>query len=267
MKSIDQFYKNKNIVNGLELNTPIYKFFPLKYISSLLQGKLYVGKVSSWEDVYENFLFKQRFSLEDGTLVSADSLIRCSFGQSWTKSDETDAMWRIYSRIPEKRIYSGDFHELDNVAVRIKATAQKLYDAVYTDDSCMISTYIGSVEYNSLDSINQWLSNLKLSFGDLSQTMARSLFLKRQEFSHEEEVRIIISYATDDQRINNDNIIFQIDPYSFIEEILLDPRLIGTEIERVIREQLVVMGTQVNKINTSQMYNFTPCAQPILIKN
>ena len=131
----------------------------------------------------------------------------------------------------------------------------------------MISTYIGSVEYNSLDSINQWLSNLKLSFGDLSQTMARSLFLKRQEFSHEEEVRIIISYATDDQRINNDNIIFQIDPYSFIEEILLDPRLIGTEIERVIREQLVVMGTQVNKINTSQMYNFTPCAQPILIKN
>ena len=235
----------------MELNTPIYKFFPLKYISSLLQGKLYVGKVSSWEDVYENFLFKQRFSLEDGTLVSADSLIRCNFGQSWTKSDETDAMWRIYSRIPEKRIYSGDFHELDNVAVRIKATAQKLYDAVY----------------NSLDSINQWLSNLKLSFGDLSQTMARSLFLKRQEFSHEEEVRIIISYATDDQRINNDNIIFQIDPYSFIEEILLDPRLIGTEIERVIREQLVVMGAQVNKINTSQMYNFTPCAQPILIKN
>ena len=52
MKSIDQFYKNKNIVNGLELNTPIYKFFPLKYISALLQGKLYVGKVSSWEDVY-----------------------------------------------------------------------------------------------------------------------------------------------------------------------------------------------------------------------
>ena len=97
--------------------------------------------------------------------------------------------------------------------------------------------------------------------------MAQSLYLKRQEFSHEEEVRIIISYATDDPRINNDNIIFQIDPNSFIEEILIDPRLIGTEIERVIREQLVVMGAQVNKISTSQMYNFTPCAQPILIKN
>lgn len=225
-----------------------------------------MGKVSSWEDVYENFLFKQRFSLEDRTPVSADSLIRCNFGQSWTKSDETDAMWRIYSRIPEKRIYSGDFHELDNVAVRIKTTAQKLYDAVYTDDSCMISTYIGSVEYNSLNSIYQWLSNLKLSVGNLAMTMTQSLFLKRQEFSHEEDVRIIISYATDDPRINNDIIIFQIDPYSFIEEILIDPRLIGTELETVIREQLDEKGAQLNKIHTSQMYSFTPCAQPILIK-
>ena len=175
-------------------------------------------------------------------------------------------MWRIYSRIPEKRIYSGDFHELDNVAVRIKTTAQKLYDAVYTDDSCMISTYIGSVEYNSLNSIYQWLSNLKLSVGNLAMTMTQSLFLKRQEFSHEEDVRIIISYATDDPRINNDIIIFQIDPYSFIEEILIDPRLIGTELETVIREQLDEKGAQLNKIHTSQMYSFTPCAQPILIK-
>lgn len=267
MKSIDQFYKNKNIFNGLELNTPIYKFFPLKYISALLQGNLYVGKVSSWEDVYENFLFKQRFSLKNGTPILADSLICCNFGQSWTKSDETDAMWRIYSRIPEKLIYSGDFHELDNVAVRIKTTAQKLYDAVYTDDSCMTSTYIGSVEYDSLNSIYQWLSNLKLSVGNLAWTMAQSLFLKRQEFSHEEEVRIIISYAADDPRINKDIIIFQIDPNSFIEEILIDPRLIGTKKEGVIREHLVEMGAQDNKIYTSKMYNFTPCAQPILIIN
>ena len=212
-------------------------------------------------------MFNQRFSLEDGTSISADSLIRCNFGQSWTKSDETDALWRIYSRIPEKCIYSGDFHELDNVAVRIKTTAQKLYDAVYTDDSCMISTYIGSVKYDSLNNIYQWLSNLKLSVGNLAMTMAQSLFLKRQEFSHEEEVRIIISYATDDQRINNDNIIFHIDPNSFIEEILIDPRLLGTKIEGVIREQLIEIGAQDKKIHTSQMYNFTPCTQPSIINN
>ena len=61
-------------------------------------------------------------------------------------------------------------------------------------------------------------------------TMAQSLFWKRQEFSYEEEVRIIISYATDDQRINNDHIILQIYPNSFIEEIQIDPRLLDTKI-------------------------------------
>lgn len=39
---MEQFFKNKNIVNGLELNAPIYKFFPLKYISVQVSiGKQY----------------------------------------------------------------------------------------------------------------------------------------------------------------------------------------------------------------------------------
>ena len=81
---MNEHYRNINILNGLNLEAPIYKFFPLKYISTLLQGNLYVGKVAAWEDVYENFLFKQNFSLVDGTPVKADNLIKCNFGQSWT---------------------------------------------------------------------------------------------------------------------------------------------------------------------------------------
>lgn len=98
---MDEFYKSQNILNSLNIGTPIYKFFPLKYIPFLLKGKLHVGKVESQEDVYENFLFKQKFVLSSNptAAVSAENLIKCNFGQSWTIANETDAMWRIYSDI------------------------------------------------------------------------------------------------------------------------------------------------------------------------
>ncbi len=44
---MDEFYKSQNILNSLNIGTPIYKFFPLKYIPFLLKGKLHVGKVES----------------------------------------------------------------------------------------------------------------------------------------------------------------------------------------------------------------------------
>lgn len=265
MQTIDSRFKNNNVINGLDLTTPIYKFLPLKYIPILLHGQLYVGKVASWEDVYENFLFKQNFALTDGTRVTAENLIKCNFGQCWTKADETDAMWRIYSHIPDRLTYFGNNNDLDNVAVRIKTTARKLYDAVYTNDQCMASTYIGNVEYFSQAALDIWLSRLNLSAGNLSRNMAQSLFMKRTEFIHEQEVRIIISYPSDDARINNPGITFNIDPATFIDEILIDPRLIDTDMARIIKEKLVEAGADSGKIKTSQLYKFIPYPKNIII--
>jgi len=39
------------VINGLDLNRPIYKYIPLKYVVTMLKTqKLYVGKVKTWED-------------------------------------------------------------------------------------------------------------------------------------------------------------------------------------------------------------------------
>lgn len=259
---MDEYYKNKNVLNDLDLDTPIYKFFPLKHISALLQGSLYVGKVSVWEDVYENFLFKQNFSLVDGTPVKADNLIECNFGQSWTSSDETDAMWRIYSDIHQGCLNDS----FEDMAIRIKTTARKLFDAVYTDDNCMASTYIGAVCYLSQLELNGWLSELHLdASANLARTMAESLFMKRIEFQHEHEVRIIISYAQDDSRVTEKGITFAINPANFIDEYLIDPRLVNTDREKEVRQRLIDLGSDETKIQTSQLYHFNPYNKPLVI--
>lgn len=259
---MNEYYKNRNVLNGLNLDTPIYKFFPLKYMPTLLQGKLYVGKVAAWEDVYENFLFKQNFSLDDDTPVKADNLIECNFGQSWTFSDETDAMWRIYSDIQHGCVND----PLGNIAIRIKTTAKKIFDAVYTDDNCMASTYIGAVNYLSQRELNDWLSKLYLdTSANLARVMAESLFMKRVEFQHEHEVRIIISYAQDDSRVKEKGIAFAINPANFIDEYLIDPRLVNTDREKEVQQRLINLGSDKTKIQISQLYHFNPYDKPLVI--
>lgn len=278
-KMIDEKIKAGNIINELELDIPIYKFIPFKYISSLLDGVLCINKIDSWEDVYENFLFKQHFALEDGTPIKADNLAKCNFGQSWTKADETDAMWRIYSDVSKcqelsfcRRCSSFFLKEsqlksiLGNVAIRIKTTARKLFDSVYTDDACMSNTYIGQVKYKSSDEIEEWLiSNRQLNVNELQRTMAESLFIKRKEFEHEHEVRIAISFSENDKMVKSTMLRYSIEPESFIDEMLIDPRLFSSSFSRIIKKQLINMGMNESKIKVSSLYKFCPISTSLIL--
>ena len=274
-------YKRYNIMHGLNLDTPIYKYLPLRYIPFLLQGKLIVGKVKEWEDVYENFLFKQEFTTPTGDItITAQNLIENNFGQSWTDADETDAMWRIYSDVSKCRnqkepkgclcsvlssLRCNQEDTLANVAVRVRTTARKLFDTVYTSDQCMASTYIGYVQYMEQDEITQWLVNLQPRVSDLQRKMAESLFIKRTEFSHEREVRIIMSFGSEDKRIKVSKIFYKMNPEDFIEEILIDPRLIGTEYGEAVKLRLVKEGAAESKIRMSKLYEFKPLPRPLVI--
>lgn len=59
-------------------------------------------------------------------------------------------MWRIYSDIH----HGFESDPLGNIVIRIKTTARKLFNAVYIDDKCMASTYIGAVTYLSQIELN-----------------------------------------------------------------------------------------------------------------
>ena len=74
--------REDNLLNGLTGEEVIYKYFPLKYLTPLLQNKLLrVDHTSKWEDVYENFFLKNEFVY--GNLSGkADSLLGCACGES-----------------------------------------------------------------------------------------------------------------------------------------------------------------------------------------
>lgn len=259
MCNVNVYFKEQNVLNGLNLDTPIYKFIPYKYLKTLIQGELYINKVSAWEDVYENFLFKESFELEDRTSIDAKALTSGIFGQSWTSEDETDAMWRIYSDVKSE--------DIGDCAVRVKTTARKLFDAIYTNDKCMATTYIGKVDYKQPNGVDDWIRNLYLTAGTLNRSFVDSLFIKRMVFSHENEVRIIINFDSEAEECKRDHISFSINSEIFIDEYLIDPRLAPKREACCIKADLLRNGINSNKIKISDLYVFRPLPQPIVIHN
>lgn len=172
---IGENLKAANVIS-LDLDAPIYKYIPFKYLKLMIQNSnLYFGRVSSWEDVYENWFLKEQMVLPSGEKGSAKELIPGVFGQSWTLQEESDAMWRIYSRLDRT------LHDyLDDTAVRIKTTARKLYNVIYANDEDFNTSYIGAVKYLSQNDFLKMQDSLSpLNPLDLSEVFVKSYFFKR----------------------------------------------------------------------------------------
>lgn len=250
---IDENLKAANVIS-LDLDAPIYKYIPFKYLKLMIQNSnLYFGKVSSWEDVYENWFLKEQMVLPTGEKGSAKELIPGVFGQSWTLQEESDAMWRIYSKLDRTQ------HDyLDDTAVRIKTTARKLYNVIYANDEDFNSSYIGAVTYLSQDDfLNMQNSLSPLNPLDLSEVFVKSYFFKRIPFEHEREVRPILIYPPKHENFGKDGVSFDIDFDNLIDEMVTDPRLILEEY-RVVRGQLIGLGAKSNKVRSSELYNIPP---------
>ena len=227
----------------------LYKFFSINALIPLLTNSmLYIDRVCSWEDVYENFFLKETFySKSLKTTIGTDAIANAVFGQCWTYAPETDAMWRIYS--PNK------------TGVRIKTTTGKLFSTIFVDDTCIADTWLGKVEYNSEQAMNDFI--LKETETDsLSiwrDLMPYSQFLKRTEFEHEREFRII--KMLDSQNTENakpfKRLAFKINIDEFIDSYLLDPRLDDTSYQQ-LKQQLIARGADPTKISKSPLYSFTP---------
>lgn len=241
---VNQYYKEQNLRNiGVsDLSKSIYRIIPIAHLELMLRERtLALAKTSSWEDVYENFFFKENFFAQ-GTRIVMDHLGNRIFGQCWSLFRDSDAMWRIYSH--NKR------------SVRIKTTIGKLYDTVYLDDNCMASTYIGAVEYKSPKQLDEWIKeNNRVSVSNLSKIMIESLFFKRYNFSHEKEVRVIYQPASNSSDCSNTLKIYPIDINDFLEEVTFDPRA-----EDVFMHDCMKMITTYNypmcRVNKSSLYDF-----------
>lgn len=226
---IDEFFKQQKVLNGLDLDKPIYKYIPLKYVLQMLKTKqLYMSKVKDWEDTYENFYLKQDFRVK-GMMLRADHLANQVYGQSWTLQNESDAMWRIYSNIKK----------INDVAIKVKTTSRKLFDAIYTDDACMATTSIGLVQYLYKNELNKWLKSLNLTGAqDFGKHVVPSMYMKRKPFAHEMEVRPIVFLDHD----AGPGLFYDIDPNLLFDEYVIDPRLDNATATKVMTKLLKAAG-------------------------
>ncbi|MDR2948741.1 MAG: DUF2971 domain-containing protein [Prevotella sp.] len=207
----------------------------------LQNGTNALAKTSSWEDVYENFFFKEKFHTY-GTPVTMEHLVDHIFGQCWSTFRDSDAMWRIYSH--------------DKESVRIKTTIGKLYDSIYTEDACMASTYVGFVEYKTSKALHEWLAKVSpINTSDITNVSVDSLFLKRNNFSHEKEVRVIYQPAQNQPDYNLGIKIYPIDVIDFLEEITFDPQVSDTFMQNTM-QMISRYSFPMSRVNKSSLYDF-----------
>lgn len=230
------------MLNGITDDTTIYKFMPLPFTLSMVRDNLLcLNRISSWQDVYENYMLKQNYFLADGTQIGVDHMTSGIYGQCWTDMPESDAMWRIYS--PNKR------------TIRIKTTVEKLFDTLYKSDGNMADTYVGRVNYlyqSDIDAAVQLLSPLPQDV--FIKEVVKGAFVKRIEFHHEQEIRIIRILDSEQTALADPLLKFPI-PADFIEEFCIDPRA-DENVQDIISAQLQEVGVQPDLIVKSQLYHF-----------
>ena len=179
--------------------------------------------------------------MQNGTSVDVINQAAGIFGQCWTLKPDSDAMWRIYS--PNKD------------AIRIRTTVGKLFDTLYVSNNNMADTYIGRVLYQDQSQIDANIQQISpVSGQDFLRYMVRGAFIKRIEFNHEEEVRIVRILDSHDTLLAGNFLSFTIGQ-DFIEELCIDPRA-DVSTEQNYRVQLIAAGAPAAIITKSQLYQF-----------
>lgn len=236
--TLEEYFKNINRL-GLtddDMDKPVFRFISLENLTELLVNKvLTLVKTKLWDDPYENYILKCNVFYKNQE-VNLQDLQEQIFGQCWTFIDESDAFWRIYSA--------------DKKGIRIKTTLRKLRDTTYK----MGQSYLCKVTYDTTETIKKHFGSLKNGDTLLNTKNLLETFLwKRNAFEHEKEVRILYMIDTgsiDTTKLTQD---FPLEPNSFIDEILFDPRL-DTRTENVFRHIISSLG-YVGQVNKSTLYS------------
>lgn len=235
---------HKNIIGLTNLNQRIYRVFSITRALDLFEKKQNtLVHPSMWDDPFENFFLNARFFDKAANKEIDVSRIKTSwYGQCWTTVPDTDAMWRIYS--PNK----------DGVC--IATTVRKLFESIFypDDDRSSLKSFLGKVEYVDKKTIPDFakkFTSSDLSLGDGNKKFAESLLIKRSEFEHEHEIRLLFNDA-DEQFIGKSVMTYHFDAVSMIDNIMFDPRL-DHRIMCSFSEAFQALGAKCN-IEKSQLY-------------
>jgi hypothetical protein len=239
--------RHQGVLDVENLDTPIYRIFPTaRLLQTVKSRNLVLVRPKLWEDPFENFLLQVRVEVDGGVISIADLHDRY-FGQCWTMNEETDAMWRIYSPT--------------STGLKVRTTVRRLFDSLYGQNATKpeLALFLGLVRYIPEQQFGSILGNrdiartLLLDATGINQV--RTLLLKRYEFSHEAEVRIVFREVKPRYNVGLDIRTFDIDPNKLFEEVVLDPRakkLTATRLERSLRR-----AGYAGTIRQSDLYTFS----------
>lgn len=219
----------------------VYRILPLQYFLQMIKKrKLYFPKVNKWEDPYELFLFKQEYYDANGNKINVYSESNRIYGQCWSAKRDSDALWRIYSP--------------DKMSVRIKTT-KRLINQWRKENNGKNNVFIQTdlVNYQTQKDIDSYIKGLTTRDVFNFQELVNSLFIKRTNFDHEKEFRIIV-WKSDVSLENKcvlpeENIEIPFEPENFIQEVYLDPRLPKEEADMLKHALSLFLG---NKCSVSQ---------------
>lgn len=255
LMSLYEERKKSNVSSSLRSDTPIYRVYSRERLGEVIKKKeLTLSAFRKWEDPYEGFLYKVRGVTPTNQIIDFSNFLESSYGLCWTLLPESDALWRIYS------------HNKDGVVVR--TSVKKLFDEVYGDgSSTALSLYLEKVRYADSLEINRILQDAATHLDAMMHDSSGRgpvpfLLIKRREFEHEQEVRLLYSPETNHAHKGRDYVPFPIDPNSVFDSILCDPRMKCDEVES-LKTELRDLGYD-NPIVRSSLYD-PPDLKPVPI--
>ncbi len=230
---------------GKVFNIDLYQILKPEYMFSIIKNrKLRFNSIlKSWEDPFELFLYKEIVDIEGRPLKDAlASWSQRYYGQCWSMSKDSDAMWRIYSS--------------DKKSVRIRTKFSKLMEIMNQTRGVMwTAPLFGKVIYRPKEEMGTWLKKVEAEgWGFFMHYLSDSLFFKRLEFSHENEVRFLI-HQNEEYEVK-DYFELDIPAKDFIEEIALDPRLSADEY-KAYSEEIMKFADGIS-VCQSDFYQFEP---------
>lgn len=217
-----------------ELDRPLYRIFPLWHFEDMLRVKrLVLVSPSLWDDPREDIpasIMMQRPDHAQKPLSSYLHPVRC---QCWSFESGSDSLLRAYSRVTIDPLHKRNC-DPRNEGVMVRTTPRKLSKALteWAGRATWGRFYLGRVEYLPEEEVSQKMVNILAQKGPVGigrgESRAQSLLLKREPFSHENEVRLI--WVCDDKRECERTMTVNVAPNDFIEEVTFDPRLVRFEL-------------------------------------
>lgn len=217
----------RNFLNFTEeqKDKPIFRFLSVNRLFQLFEThRNFLVSPKLWEDPFENYIMSATTELkredEKGSCVG----FRDNFyGQCWTQTRESDAMWRIYS--PNKN------------GARITTTPRKLLHSLYSFSGNQIQDYscfLGKVNYYTTTKLKEFLDKNVTEwvyFDPTGQGLAQSLLFKRKAFEHENEIRLLFNSKFKGEK-DPSFYPYSFNPLELIDDIVFDPRIEYSEFKR-----------------------------------